>query len=225
MWVSILCGVWILAGLGFFYFGVQSGEPVAAFTGWLAVGVALMQVYYLRGTLNATAISADAARRAVDINVAMDIPILDVVYVRPGASPQDSDRDIADFAFYTLIRNYGRTPAFTLDAITCVHVGNRLPDVPVYEGSSWKPWASIEGNNNAFIPDTESRKAISPREKEDVLAGTLTLWVYGRFRYRDILYQRHVFGWVARWDVARRAFAVLLDAPAYIYQRKEDRVN
>ena len=82
------------------------------------------------------------------------------------------------------VKNSGQTPAYDLTAIGGIAMGESFDKLPSPTGPSAMSRSTLHAS---AITDQFHRtpRPLTPDEMAALVAGTITLWVYGEFRYRD----------------------------------------
>lgn len=88
------------------------------------------------------------------------------------------------------VKNFGQTPAYDLVAIGGIAVGESFDRLPAPTGPSVmsRSSLSIGAISDQYHP---APRPLRPEEMAAILAGTMTLWVYGEFQYRDTFNINH----------------------------------
>lgn len=182
---------------------LKTGDLFTIYLATLTIAVGLLQIYFLWGTLNATAINADAASRSADAAIKAQMPVLLPLIVDAKLLPSDAELTHIPSLNYVL-ENHGRTPAIIIALKVELLVTAELPNAP--------PWdhPDIREDREVIPGDTRAsaitavfpyafHRPLSTEEiselKEKPLPGQFRrFYFYGEVTYDDVFGYRHVRG-------------------------------
>lgn len=176
----------------------KSTEVIATFTKVLAIVggfqiiVFLIQVFLLKGTLNATQVAADAAKKSADALPAMERAYIfvEIRFKEPFKEPV-LDQNFCEM----VITNYGKTPAILTYIEGFANVfGDYIPQKIEFERTGIMPYyEKIMGSRGEKIIDIDCITSLT-KEKIDAVKEMARLICFGAIHYEDIFGKCHKTG-------------------------------
>jgi hypothetical protein len=205
---------------------------VVAFLAWLTVGVGLLQIYYLHGTLSATSLNAQAAKESADAAVKAQMPVIFPMVTRASMLPPPGWGSEHVPTLSLGLFNYGKTPAVIIGMKYELIVSVGLPESP--------PWEHPElREDREVIPPTENNVVVTipytfhrSLTKEEIAGhhmgveqpGAKRFYLYGEIVYDDVFGYQHVKGFGRKiFPGAGRPPQAVRGVPKYEYYRRINR--
>jgi hypothetical protein len=181
--------------------GLKFSDLLVLMSAYLTLGVALLQIFYLHGTLDATSKNAQAAKDQADAAVKAQAPILLPFIYRASLLPRGPERPFTPSLMYVW-ENHGRTPAIII-ALKCeLILVDTLPAKRTWQQPDERPDREvIPGDTRSAsiataMPYTFHR-ALTEEEIADLRkqeAPFKRYYFYGEITYDDVFGYRHVRG-------------------------------
>jgi hypothetical protein len=139
------------------------------FVALLQLGAFIVQACRLGQTIQ---VMRDTAERQLRAYVSVDTA--QITGINSGDNP------VADL----VVKNFGQTPAYDLTEMGGIAMGVSFNTIPPPTGSHRMSRASLSAGavTREFHPGP---RPLTPEAIAALLAGTMTLWVYGEIHYRD----------------------------------------
>lgn len=172
------------------------------------------QAYFLRGTLNATAQAAEAAQRQGKIFAAVEGPMPLVPGIKlvqfaqiPGeitlVDPVVGGPIPPNCRIMIGVENKGRTPLRMIELCVEKFAGLSLPPQPTYVHID--PWGLVLEKGPLWIRPSEALTVVTPADVAAAAAAypAGAFWVFGYFAYWNLLDERTIHKFAARWDLVQ----------------------
>lgn len=197
-------------------------DPIAAFTGILAIVTAILviasifQWFALREASNISRIAADAAKKSADMaeRALIEIegpyiyPVINDVEGMSQAIRAISNSGIAQNAteLKIALKNFGRSPGFP-GSITCgLYIGEADDDVrDPREGFHSGSILGAGEISNAII-NRSFERPLGPQECRSMLDGQLRIYLKGWTQYTDLFENRYIQTFCLRWSHQSQQF-------------------
>jgi hypothetical protein len=188
-------------------------DSTGFFTLWVALftGILALSTIKLYG---ATRDSAAAAQKQATISANVEGPLPVVAALKlvqyqqiPGevvvADPLPPGPIQANCRILLLIENKGRTPLRCIELCLEKHVGNSLPNQPTYTHIA--PWGLVLEKGPIWIRFTEEQGDVTQADVQAAAAAypNGAFWVFGYFAYWNLLNEKTVHKFAARWDLTQ----------------------
>ncbi len=163
------------------------------FCGVALVIVGGLQVWFLRGTLKATAKAADAARTSAQIAMGVSVPRLilnEFAVLKIGAA---SIPAILQYPMLRIrVKNYGQSPAFLKSYSVIVTYNQHLPDEPLFERPQYFDTGVVADAEKEFtLGEQDGHDGIRLDKVADadiraLAEGKKCMTIYGYIEYGDV---------------------------------------
>ncbi len=191
---------------------------LSIFTGLLAV-VSAVQIGFLIRSDGTARRSADAATLSAKAAIAIELPIIRAGpdFFGWGQRRSGSEPAVDSFSVREVIfNNLGRTKAFPIEIQFGYFVGNKLPEIPVYNFTEAFSVDAVIESEPFHKRLGESEFDVAPGTLAGVQAGSVRLWFYCNLIYLDFMQTRREAGFCwERWQKTGASSFRTDPTPAY----------